>query len=34
MIGAQDNTSYSFVSPGRPIRNVGKSPWFNFKLRF
>ena len=34
MIGAQDNTSYSFVSPGRPIRNVGKSPWFNFKLKF
>jgi hypothetical protein len=34
MIGAQDNTSYSFVSPGRPIRNVGKSPWFNFRLKF
>jgi hypothetical protein len=34
MIGAQDNTSYSFVSPGRPIRNIGKSPWFNFKFRF
>jgi hypothetical protein len=34
MIGSQENTSYSFVSPGRPIRNVGKSPWFNFRLKF
>jgi hypothetical protein len=34
MIGSQDNTSYSFVSPGRPIRNVGRSPWPSFKFRF
>ena len=27
MIGSQDNTSYSFVSPGRPIRHVGRSAW-------
>jgi hypothetical protein len=34
MIGSQDNTSYSFVSPGRPIRNVGRSAWPQFRFRF
>jgi len=34
MIGSQDNTSYSFVSSGRPIRNVGRSPWPQFRFRF
>jgi hypothetical protein len=34
MIGSQDNTSYSFVSPGRPIRHVGHSTWPQFRFRF
>lgn len=34
MIGSQDNTSYSFVSPGRTIRHVGRSPWPQFRFRF
>jgi hypothetical protein len=34
MIGSQDNTSYSFVSPGRPIRHVGRSAWPSFRFRF
>jgi len=34
MIGSQDNTSYSFVSPGRPIRHVGHSVWPQFRFRF
>ena len=34
MIGSQDNTSYSFVSTGRPIRHVGRSPWPQFRFRF
>jgi Protein of unknown function (DUF3124) len=34
MIGSQDNTSYSFVSAGRPIRHVGRSPWPQFRFRF
>jgi hypothetical protein len=34
MIGTQDNTSYSFVSQGRPIRSVGHSAWPQFKFRF
>lgn len=34
MIGSEDNTSYSFVSPGRPLRNVGRSPWPQFRFRF
>jgi hypothetical protein len=34
MIGSQDNTSYSFVSPGRPIRQVGRSAWPQFRFRF
>jgi hypothetical protein len=34
MIGAQDNTSYSFVSPGRTIRHVGRSAWPQFRFRF
>ncbi len=34
MIGSQDNTSYSFVSPGRPIHHVGRSPWPQFRFRF
>lgn len=34
MIGSQDNTSYSFVSPGRPIRHVGRSAWPQFRFRF
>jgi hypothetical protein len=34
MIGSQDNTSYSFVSPGRPIRHVGRSAWPQFRFKF
>ena len=34
MIGSQDNTSYSFVSPGRPIRHIGHSAWPQFRFRF
>ncbi len=34
MIGSQDNTSYSFVSPGRTIRHIGRSPWPQFRFRF
>ena len=34
MIGSQDNTSYSFVSAGRPIRNIGRSPWPQFRFKF
>jgi hypothetical protein len=34
MIGSQDNTSYSFVSTGRPIRHVGRSAWPQFRFRF
>jgi len=34
MIGSQDSTSYSFVSPGRPIRHVGRSAWPQFRFRF
>ena len=30
MIGSQDNTSYSFVSAGRPIRHIGHSAWPQF----
>jgi hypothetical protein len=34
MIGSQDNTSYSFVSPGRPIRHIGHSVWPQFRFKF
>ena len=34
MIGSQDNTSYSFVSPGRTVRHVGRSAWPQFRFRF
>jgi Protein of unknown function (DUF3124) len=34
MIGSQDNTSYSFVSPGRPIRHIGRSAWPQFRFKF
>jgi uncharacterized protein DUF3124 len=34
MIGSQDNTSYSFVSAGRPIRHIGHSVWPQFRFRF
>jgi len=34
MIGSQDNTSYSFVSPGRPIRHIGRSAWPQLRFRF
>jgi len=34
MIGSQDNTSYSFVSAGRPIRHVGHSAWPQFRFKF
>jgi len=34
MIGSQGDTSYSFVSPGRPIRHVGRSAWPQFRFRF
>lgn len=34
MIGSQDSTSYSFVSPGRTIHHVGRSSWPQFRFRF
>ena len=34
MIGSQDNTSFSFVSAGRPIRHIGHSVWPQFRFRF
>ncbi|HEY4918831.1 MAG TPA: DUF3124 domain-containing protein [Xanthobacteraceae bacterium] len=34
MIGSEDNTSYSFVSPGRPIRHIGHSVWPQFRFKF
>ncbi len=34
MIGSQDNTSYSFVSPGRPTHHLGRSAWPQFRFRF
>jgi hypothetical protein len=34
MIGSQGDTSYSFVSPGRPIRHIGRSAWPQFRFRF
>ncbi len=34
MIGSQEDTSYSFVSPGRPIRHIGRSAWPQFRFRF
>lgn len=34
MIGSQDNTSYSFISAGRPIRHIGHSMWPQFRFRF
>ncbi len=34
MIGSENNTSYSFVSSGRTIRHVGRSPWPQFRFRF
>ncbi len=34
MIGSQDNTSYSFVSVGRPTHHVGRSAWPQFRFRF
>jgi len=34
MIGSQDNTSFSFVSAGRPIRHIGHSAWPQFRFRF
>ena len=34
MIGSQDNTSFSFVSPGRPIRHIGRSVWPQLRFRF
>ncbi len=34
MIGSQENTSYSFVSAGRPIRHIGHSAWPQFRFRF
>jgi Protein of unknown function (DUF3124) len=34
MIGSQGDTSFSFVSPGRPIRHVGRSAWPQFRFRF
>jgi len=34
MIGSQDNTSFSFVSPGRTVRTVGRSAWPQFRFRF
>src|SRR5262249_3803126 len=33
MIGTQGDTSYSFVSPGRPIRHVGRSGWPQLRFR-
>ena len=34
MIGSQGDTSYSFVSPGRPIRHIGRSGWPQLRFRF
>jgi hypothetical protein len=34
MIGSQENTSFSFVSPGRPIRHIGRSVWPQLRFRF
>lgn len=34
MIGASDGTSFSFVSPGRPIRHIGRSAWPQFRFKF
>ena len=34
MIGSSETTSYSFVSPGRPIRHIGRSAWPQFRFRF
>ena len=34
MIGSRGDTSYSFVSPGRPIRHVGRSGWPQLRFRF
>jgi hypothetical protein len=34
MIGSQGDTSFSFVSPGRPIRHIGRSAWPQFRFRF
>ena len=34
MIGSSDNTSYSFISAGRPIRHIGHSVWPQFRFRF
>ncbi len=34
MIGSQEDTSYSFVSPGRPIRHIGRSAWPQLRFRF
>jgi hypothetical protein len=34
MVGSQDETSYSFVSPGRAIHHVGRSAWPQFRFRF
>jgi hypothetical protein len=34
MIGSQGDTSYSFVSPGRPIRHIGRSAWPQLRFRF
>jgi hypothetical protein len=34
MIGSQDNTSFSFISAGRPIRHIGHSAWPQFRFRF
>jgi hypothetical protein len=34
MIGSQENTSYSFISAGRPIRHIGHSAWPQFRFRF
>jgi hypothetical protein len=34
MIGSQGDTSYSFVSPGRPIRHIGRSSWPQLRFRF
>ncbi len=33
MVGTVGNSSYSFVSQGRPIRMVGRSRWFDFRTR-
>lgn len=32
VFGKVDGAGYSFVSPGRPIRNVGKRPWLGLGL--